>query len=239
MMRTKHSPKEAHKTDTGTNLRNVILGGQDGLVNVLGVILAVAAATHDSRIVLIAGLAATFAESISMAAVGYTSSKAARQFYESELVREKREMKEIPQVERNEVREIYAAKGFTGRTLNTIVKHITSNRDLWLKTMMEEELRLRQDGWENPTRDALIIGVAAVVGSLVPLVPFLFLPVAQATVAALAFSAVVLFVSGFVKARITIGNPINSGVEMMLIGMLAALAGYAIGAVLGVALYVS
>jgi len=70
------------------NLREIILGGQDGLVNVLGVILAVAFATYDTRIILLAGIAATFAESVSMAAVAYTSTKAAREFYEGKRKKE-------------------------------------------------------------------------------------------------------------------------------------------------------
>ena len=127
-------------SSTGYNLRDVILGGQDGLVNVLGIILAVATAVSDVRIVLIAGLAAAFAESVSMAAVAYTSTKAARDFYRSELEREKREMKEMPLQETREIRQIYARKGFSGPLLSAIVKKITSNKKLWLKTMMEEEL---------------------------------------------------------------------------------------------------
>lgn len=71
------------------NLRDIILGGQDGLVNVLGVTLGVAAATQDTRIILVAGLAATFAESVSMAAVGYTAIKAERDY----LIRKQREGK--------------------------------------------------------------------------------------------------------------------------------------------------
>src|SRR3990167_8346806 len=106
-------------SNLGSDLRDMILGGQDGLVNVLGVILAVTTATQDPKIVILAGLAATFAESISMAAVGYTSSKAAREFYYKELEREKREIREIPDEERNEIREIYERKGFKGSVLSS------------------------------------------------------------------------------------------------------------------------
>ena len=148
--------RELHKaTSAGYNLRDIILGGQDGLVNVLGVILAVATAVSDVRIVLIAGLAATFAESISMAAVAYTSTKAARDFYKAELAREKREMKDMPDLERKEIRIIYARKGFSGALLNSIVKKITSNKRLWLKTMMEEELHLYPDEYNHPAKDEI------------------------------------------------------------------------------------
>ncbi len=222
---------------TGYNLRDIILGSQDGLVNVLGVILAVATIVSDGRLVIVAGLAAAFAESISMAAVAYTSTKAARDFYRSELTREKREMKEIPEVERREIGHIYARKGFSGPLLNSIVKKITSNKRLWLKTMMEEELHLYPEEYEKPARDAAIVGIAAVVGSLVPLISFLFLPVQSAITGSVVLSVIVLFATGYIKGKITTGGAMRSGAEMVAIGVAAALVGYAIGALLGVALY--
>jgi predicted membrane protein (TIGR00267 family) len=172
-----------------------------------------------------------------MAAVAYTSTKAARDFYRSELEREKREMKEMPDQERKEIRVIYARKGFSGALLNSIVKKITSNKKLWLRTMMEEELHLFPDEYKNPAKDAAIVGIAAVVGSLVPLVAFLFLPVNTAIVGSILLSILVLFLTGYIKGKITIGRPIRSGIEMAVIGMAAAIVGYAIGALLGVALY--
>src|SRR5512141_1242902 len=99
-------------------LSDVILGGQDGLVNVLGVILGVAAATSDSRIVIAAGMAATFAESISMGAVAYTSKLAEHDLYHSEREREHRHIHLAPDVEIEEIRDIYRQKGFDGETLD-------------------------------------------------------------------------------------------------------------------------
>ena len=108
-----HIHTDAHRYTS--SLADVILGGQDGLVNVLGIVLGVAAATHDARIVLVAGLAATFAESISMAAVAYTSSLAETAHYESELEREYRHVRMVPAVEKGEIREIYQQKGWKGK----------------------------------------------------------------------------------------------------------------------------
>src|SRR3989304_6328637 len=101
-------------------LADIILGGQDGLVNVLGVILGVAAATNDPRIVLVAGLAATFAESVSMGAVAYTSTRADSGFYQSEREREYRHLSQVPDVERQEIRDIYERKGFKGELLDRV-----------------------------------------------------------------------------------------------------------------------
>lgn len=211
------------------NLSDVILGGQDGLVNVLGVILGIAAASAPTRLILAAGLAATFAESISMAAVAYTSNIAARDYYHAQLEREKREIKEIPEMEREEIREIYRKKGFEGQLLEEIVRVITSNEKVWLETMMQEELQLTPVENARPFSAAFVVGVSAVIGSLVPLSPFFFLPVNQAIYASLGVSALVLFIVGFLKAKWTVGNTWKSGLEIAIIGIVSALVGYGIG----------
>src|SRR5512138_2151843 len=142
-------------------LSDIILGGQDGLVNVLGVILGVAAATRDPRIVLVAGLAATFAESVSMGAVAYTSTMADADFYESEREREYRHIRQMPVLERDEVRAIYYQKGFRDDLLENIVDTITANPDIWVAVMMAEEHRLTPVDRTHALRAALIVGVSA------------------------------------------------------------------------------
>ena len=233
-MPRKHREKSA---SGGYNLRDVILGGQDGLVNVLGVILAVATATQDAKIVIIAGLAATFAESISMAAVAYTSTKAARDFYVGKVRRERKDIESMPNIGKEEIRDIYRKKGFRGRTLNEIVRTITADKYLWLRTIMEEKMHLHPEESVSPGRDAWIVGLSAFVGSLVPLLPFFFVNIHLGVILSLMFSITVLFVTGVIKNYITIGNPLRGGLEIAIIGMAAAIIGYAIGAILGVMLY--
>lgn len=217
----------------GAKLYDVILGGQDGVVNVLGLVLGVAGATSDTRIVLISGLASTFAESISMAAVAYTSSKAARDYYRGELAREKMEIIKIPEEEKQEIRDIYAKKGFKGKLLNKIVQQITSNKKMWLHTMMAEELKLSPENHASPLINAMRVGFASLAGSVIPIVPFFFLTVKEGMYFAVVICVLVLFATGAVKARITIGKWWKSGLEMSLIGIIAALAGYWIGVLLG------
>lgn len=212
-----------------TSLSQIILGGQDGLVNVLGVILGVAAASGQARIILAAGLAATFAESVSMAAVVYTSKMAEHDHYLAELDREKREMKEMPEMEREEIRQIYRAKGFSGKLLQDITEHITKNDEIWLKTMMVEELGLTPIEKKNVLVGSAVVGLSAVVGSLIPLLPFLFLPVKDSVVVSLIISTVTLFLVGVYKGKKTIGKPFRNGLEIAIIGMGAAIIGYGIG----------
>ena len=217
-----------------SNIRDTILGFQDGVVNTLGLVLGVASAVQSTKIVIISGLVTTFAESISMAAVAYTSTKAAHEFYISQLEREKKEIKEIPHMEVQEIENIYYKKGFRGKQLNDIVKKITSNKKLWLETMMAEELKLLPEDYEKPLKSSFVVGLSAVVGSLVPVLPFFVLPVRLGMAYALIMSVLVLFIVGAVKAKVTIGNWKRSGLEMAIVGTLAALVGYFVGSLLGV-----
>ncbi len=222
-----------HGNHIGSMLKDIILGGQDGVVNVLGLVLGVAVATNNTKVVLVAGLASTFAESISMGAVAYTSTKAALSYYLSEEAREEKEIEDVPSEERREIRQIYAAKGFRGRVLSAIVNKITSNKQLWLNTMMAEELKLSTNGNENPLKNAFIVGISSLIGSIVPLFPFFFFPVKESMYVALAVCGLVLFATGAYKAKVTIGTWWKSGLEMFLIGMIAASAGYLIGLAFG------
>jgi VIT1/CCC1 family predicted Fe2+/Mn2+ transporter len=227
-----HIQTDPHKRASG--LSEFILGAQDGLVNVLGVVLGIAAATNDARIVLVAGLATTFAESISMGAVAYTTTLANADLYQSEREREYRHIIETPNLEIKEVRDIYEGKGFKGDLLERIVKTITANQDVWVAVMMAEEHKLAPIDRKTAMRAALIVGLAAIVGSLVPLLPFVFLSVYVSMWLSVLITALVLFGIGVYKARVTVGRPVRSGLEMAIIGTVCALAGYLVGYLLKV-----
>jgi VIT1/CCC1 family predicted Fe2+/Mn2+ transporter len=157
-------------------LRDVILGGQDGLVNILGIILGVIARGGSRTVLLATGFAAAITESISMGAVGYTSAVSERDYYQAEQARESAEIDATPEAERQEIRDIYAAKGFTGDLLNRVADTITANRDTWLATMMDEELHLQPVQTPDIMRSAVVITIATLIGHLIPLLPFAWLP---------------------------------------------------------------
>ncbi|MDI1479666.1 VIT1/CCC1 transporter family protein [Polyangium sp. y55x31] len=223
---------DRHRRASG--ISDVVLGGQDGLVNVLGVVLGVAAATSASAVVLVAGLAAAFAESLSMAAVAYTSTMAEADVYESERAREMRHVRDIPALEREEIRDIYRSKGFEGEMLDKVVETITANREVWVAVMMAEEHKLAPVERRQALRGALVVGVSSILGSLVPLVPFFLLPVRAGMVASVALAALSLFAVGAYKGHVTTGRRSKSGLELAAIGIATALVGYAVGALLEV-----
>lgn len=227
-----HYLHDPHRTKT--EISDIILGGQDGLVNVLGVILGIAAATGDPWVIIVAGLSATFAESVSMSAVAYTSTIASANVYESEREREYRHIQKSPTLERDEVIEIYQRKGFGGELLEKIVDTITANRDVWVAVMMAEEHGLRPTNRSHALRSALVVGISAIVGSLIPMMPFFIssIPVHISMILSVLVAALTLFIVGVYKAKLTIGNPGKSGLEMAAIGTLSALVGYAVGLLL-------
>jgi predicted membrane protein (TIGR00267 family) len=167
-----------------------------------------------------------------MGAVAYTSTVAESDFYESEREREYRHIREVPELERREIYDIYKEKGFSGDMLEHVVDTITANQDVWVAVMMAEEHQLSPTNRQEAFRAAMIVGFAAIIGSLIPLVPFMFLPVKTSMWVSILVAALTLFIVGAYKARMTVGRPGKSGLEMAAIGTLSALVGYIVGILL-------
>src|SRR2546428_6125054 len=223
-----HDP-DVEKGGIGRSLRDIILGGQDGLVNVVGLVPGVAAATAQRRIILAAALAATFSESIAMGGVMYTSLLAERDYYLAMLTKEQREVEELPDVETEEVRQIFREKGLHGEVLERVVKEITNDKKVWVDVMMRDELHLTPVSGTGVVARALVTGFATLIGSLIPLIPFLFVPlfgisVTAATIIAVPLWAVVLFALCAYKAITLVGAWLISGlsVNLLLISFAAA-----------------
>ena len=164
-----------------------------------------------------------------MGAVGYTSTVAERDYYEAERMREIQEIETMPEMERQEVRDIYAAKGFSGELLDRVVDTITANRDNWVETMMDEELHLQPVDNSKVFRSAVVITVATLIGHLIPLLPFVWLPRTPALILAFVLSALVLFGVGVYSAVTLVGVWWKSGLKLVAIGLGAAGIGFVIG----------
>ena len=222
-------PQHREEHRQGNRLRDVILGGQDGLVNILGIILGVIAGGGTQAVLLAAGFAAAITESISMGAVGYTSAVAERDYYQAEKARESAEIEATPDAERQEIRDIYAAKGFTGDLLERVVDTITGNREAWLATMMDEELHLQPVQTSDIMRSSVVITIATLIGHLIPLLPFVWLPRMTALITAAVLSAGVLFGVGVYSSLTLVGDWRKNGLKMVVIGLGAAAVGFLIG----------
>jgi VIT1/CCC1 family predicted Fe2+/Mn2+ transporter len=213
----------------GRVLREIVFGMNDGLISQLGFVAGVSGAFEETGPIVAAGLAALVAGTVSMAIGGYVSVKAQREFYESEIRREVHEMATMPEHETEEVRQLYRAKGFEGAELDRVVRHITSNRDVWLKVMMEEELGLFPEHETHPLVSAAYVGLSFALGALVPLLAYFLLAPHVALPVAVALSMLTLFGIGAAKARLTHRFWLTSGLEIMGFGAVAAVVGYVIG----------
>ncbi len=219
-----------------TLLSNFILGSQDGLVNVLGILLGLTAAAADVRVFFVAAMAALGAESISMAAVAYTSTSARRRVFLKEADGERQEMKDIPEAEREEVKSIFIHWGYEGNELEDLTTHFVKNPKAMLDLMMSYELNIAPVGKSEARRSAFIVGSATVFGSFIPLLPYLFVGknILIGTEASVVLCGVILFCIGAFEARTTIGSVWRSGVQLLAIGLTSGLAGFLIGYFIGV-----
>jgi VIT1/CCC1 family predicted Fe2+/Mn2+ transporter len=210
-------------------LRDVILGGKDGLVNILGIVLGVIAGGGSRTVLLAAGFAAAITESLSMGAVGYTSTIADRDYYQATQRREAGEIESNPSGEPDALRSLYAAKGFSGALLDEVVDTITADRGRWVATVMDDELHLQPVDTHDAVRSSAVVTCATLVGHLIPLLPFLWLARSSAVVTAIVLSAGVLFGVGAYSSITLVGDWRRNGLKMIAIGLGAAAIGFAIG----------
>lgn len=228
-----HTRRDPHVR--GRWISDVVLGAQDGIVNTLGVLLGVSSASADPRVIVATGMAAAVAESISMAAVAYTSSLARGDLYRAERDREYRHIEHAPLIEREEIRTLFRGKGFEGELLERAVETVCARRDTWVAMMMAEEHGLTSVDSKEALRSALIVGGASLIASILPVAPFAALSsnrslLSPANLVAIAVGGALLLALGFFKARITTRNYFRSGLALVVIGLASALAGYVVGA---------
>ena len=181
-----------------------------------------------------AGLAEIAAGSIAMGLGGYLAARSDADHYASERERERREVKEKPDVEQREVEEIFEAYGLTREETEPILKAFRNHPKSWIDFMMRFELGLEKPDPSRALTSAATIGGAYVAGGFIPLAPYILLPTASA---ALPFSVGVtlaaLLAFGFVKGRFTGARPVKSALQTALIGSLAAAAAFGIARAIG------
>lgn len=217
-------------------LHDFIYGAIDGAITTFAVVAGVQGAGLDAGIVIILGAANLIADGFSMAVSNYLGSRAERQRRERARRDEERQISEHPDGEREEIRQIYAAKGFEGADLELVVEVITSDRELWTETMMSEELGFASSE-PNEVRAALSTFVAFIAIGFLPLAVFVYDAIAPGDVEhAFALSAVMtgvaFFVVGGLKSRFVDQSWWRSGLETLAVGGVAATLAYVAGVLL-------
>lgn len=217
------------------SLGDFVYGATDGAVTTFAVVAGVVGASLSPSIVLILGFANLLADGFSMAVGNYLAAKAQREYIEKARKREEWEIDNLVEQEKQEIRDIYAKKGFKDELLNEVVRIITSRRKVWVDTMMREELGLIEDS-RRPRDTAVTTFAAFNAVGLIPLLPFVAMFAAGSTASpndaflySVVFTAAAFFLIGWIKGRIVQKPPLRSGMITLLIGGAAAAVAYAIG----------
>jgi vacuolar iron transporter family protein len=225
---------EPHIKET-SYIRDLVFGFGDGVNTSLGIIAGVGGAIIAADIVILAALVGMFTGAKAMAVQNYLAVKSQREILKSEIKREEFEIEHTPEQERHEIEEIYKSKGFEGDDLKRVVDRITSNKEVWLKTMLTEELGLNLDILGNPLKGALIMFGSFLLGGILPILPYFVVKAGlisstTAIIVAIMISIISSFVVGAIKSRLAQMNIVKGGIEMAGLGTGIALVGYGIGA---------
>ncbi|HEX7195429.1 MAG TPA: VIT1/CCC1 transporter family protein [Candidatus Limnocylindria bacterium] len=228
-----HLTDERRKAGLLGEIREAIFGAQDGLVSTLAVVSTVAGATSERYPVLVAGIASGLAGIFSMAAGEYIGSKSQREIFDAQIVDEREEVHERPGEAQAEVAFMFEEDGLPHDEALKVARIMAEHPDVLLKTMVEKELGLTvEEGGGSPLQGALVMGAAFGLGTIPPILPHVFFANEVAVLVSVVATLAVLFAIGVIKSRWTHRSWWASGLEILLLGAVAGIAGYFFGNVL-------
>lgn len=214
-------------------LSNVILGVADGMVVSLAFLTGISLNTGNLKFTILAGVASIAASAISMFFSGILAAHTEIDLYNSDYKRELYEIETEPGEEKQELIELYVKKGLSTSEAKSVVSKIIKDKARWLEDLLLNELHVHKDSLSSPLQAGLSIGIAALIGGLIPLIPYAFFGSLHTAIAvSIIISLASLLVIGSIKGKIAKRNAIISGGEVLLIGILATLVVYGIGKLL-------
>lgn len=224
-----------HRAGGGNALRAAVLGANDGLVSIFSLVMGVAGAELNNKIILVTGFAGLLAGAISMALGEWLSVQSSRELYKHQIGIEKAELAAAPEEEAEELALIYEARGVPKEEAQRMAQHIISDPNAALDTLAREELsvdpaELGGSAWEA----ALTSFVLFSIGAIIPIIPYIFFTGTIGIVISMAFAAAGLFIVGAAITLFTGRGLVYSGVRQVLFGMIAAGVTFGIGRLIGV-----
>jgi VIT1/CCC1 family predicted Fe2+/Mn2+ transporter/rubrerythrin len=219
-----------HRTESGGFLRNVVYGFNDGLTAnfglVAGVIGASAASAHHT--VIVAGVAGLIADALSMGSSGYLAAKSEQEVYANEIAMERDEIALMPEVERDELALIYEAKGMAADAARALATEVMADPERMLDEQVQEELGIGEPHM-SPMREAWVTGIATAIGAFIPVFPFLVWNGTTAIVVAFIIAMASHWIVGAARSVFTGRSVFRSGLDMFVVGLGVAVAGYFVG----------
>ena len=227
-----HLHHDVHKEEhlkSSDLLRDVVIGMSDGLTVPFALAAGLSGAVDSTHIIVIAGIAEVAAGSIAMGLGGYLAGKTQQDHYRSEVRREYYEVENLRHREIEETKEFFKNIGLSEELQDKATEEIAKDKKQWVDFMMKYELGLEKPDPKRATKSALNIGIAYVVGGLIPLSPYFFVTEPEE---GLKISAIVtllcLFIFGWFKSKMTGVNAWGGALRVMLIGAAAASAAFGV-----------
>lgn len=228
-----HKKQERHGHTLGPVIHDVVYGGNDGIVTTFAVVAGTVGAEMPHYVVIILGLANLFADGTSMATGAFLSIKSEMDQYTRLRKEELQEIEEDPEIEREEIREAYAKKGFTGKNLDEAVKTITADKERWADVMMQEEHGMTADTASQPLLHGVTTLISFVIFGSIPLLPFIFgINEAKRFEVAAVSTFFALILLGLTRSVVTKERLLRGPLEIVSVGALGALLAYGIGVLL-------
>lgn len=219
---------ERHFTASET-IRDVVIGMSDGLTVPFALAAGLSGAVGSTAVVVTAGLAEIAAGSIAMGLGGYLAARSDAEHYASERQRENDEIEKVPEIEMQEVTDIFTNYGVTAAESQPVVASLRRRPTQWVNFMMRFELGLEEPDPKRALTSAFTIAIAYIVGGLIPLSPYMLAPNATtALLASVVVTLIALAVFGYVKGFFTGTAPLRSAIQTVLIGGIAAAVAFAV-----------
>jgi VIT1/CCC1 family predicted Fe2+/Mn2+ transporter len=221
-----------HKTGAGGILRNLVYGFNDGLTANFGLVAGMLGAQGQLNIsphaVIVAGLAGAVADALSMGASGYLAAKSEAEVNEHEIAMEREEIRLMPELEQEELALLYQAKGIPEEQAQELAAGVMRDPERALAEKVVEELKIASPS-SSPLREAWITGTATAIGALIPVAPFLLSGGRIAIWTSFAISMLAHFGVGAARSFFTGRSVLRSGMDMFVVGLGVAGAGYLVG----------
>ena len=220
-----------HRKERGRYIGDLVYGANDGIITTFAVVSGATGATLIPGVIIILGLANLIGDGISMGLSNYLALRSRRDFERSQRAIEEYEIEKFPEHERQETVEILQRWGIADERIPAVLADITANKKGWVDLMMRNELDIVEQEDGPPSKHGLATGLAFVVAGALPLVPYVFnSPAAYQFGVSVAATAVSLFAVGAARTIVTGTRWLRSGLEMLMVGGLAAAAAFAVGA---------
>lgn len=212
-------------------IREIVFGAEDGMVSTLGALTGIAIGTSSHFTVILVGLVIVAVESTGMSVGSFLSNKSVKEINQRKLDEEREEIKKFPLEEKRELVELFRIDGWPNQLANQMAEATSQDSELMLKEMAYRELDITPDKQDSPIINAFFMFFSYIVGGMIPVVPYFFLPISSAIIVSTIITLAGLFGLGVFTTKFTKRNWIKAGLEMLVLASVAALIGYVVGRV--------